>query len=117
MKNKFSTLAGLSIIFAVFFAATAFVTDISSTSGKTYTGKAFGGGAVEIQAGAFLNGCVNGNGMSIPFTTNGSGTANVTGLSAGTYTICVENWGTTTFYSNGGSEIIVGVPNNADCTC
>jgi hypothetical protein len=117
MKNKFNTLARSTFILAVFFAVTAFVTNIPSSTEKAYTGKAYGGGAVEIQAGAFLNGCVKGNGLNIPFTTNGSGLANVTGLSAGTYYICVENWGFTTFYTNGGGEIIVGVPANGDCIC
>lgn len=118
MRNKLSIITRLGILLAVTAMITAF-TAWDTTSAGTASGpeKIYGGGAVEIYAGANLRGCVTGNGVSIPFTTNGSGIGYVSGLSAGTYSICVMNWGATTFYTDGASEIPVTVPNNVDCTC
>jgi hypothetical protein len=102
----------------VIAATLAFGFSISAPqAGGSLTGKYFGGGAVEIHAGAYLNGCVTGSSGTILFTTDGSGNAYISGLSAGTYYVCVENWGNTSFYNDGASEGVVTVPNNADCKC
>lgn len=114
MKNLLKRNVFILFILAA-IAAYGFSISMPGESGNA--GKYFGGGAVEIHAGANLNGCVTGNGVTIPFTTDGSGNAYISGLSAGTYYVCVENWGNTSFYNDGASEGVVNVPNNADCKC
>lgn len=104
---------------AVYIISMVAVTMLSAYAFSPDAQQAYGGGGVHFQAGPNLHGCVTGITVlfSDTFFTNSSGTANVSGLPAGKFSVCVENWGAATFTSDGASEISVNVPNNVDCSC
>lgn len=79
--------------------------------------KGYWSGAVEIHAGKNKTGCLTGPGGTTPFTTDGSGVAYIPGLPQGNYYVCVMDWGNQNFTLSCDCEIIVTVPNNADCAC
>ena len=79
--------------------------------------KPYWSGAVEIHAGANKTGCLTGPGGTVNFTTNASGIAYITNLPQGDYYVCVQDWGNLNFKLPCACEIMVSVPNNADCAC
>jgi hypothetical protein len=107
--NKMNQVIFLLLIFAVI--------GIYSFAFSAPAEKAQCGGAVEIHAGAYKTGCLTGPGGTVNFTTNGRGTAYITDLCPGNYSVCVQDWGAATFMLPCHCEIGVTVPNNVDCSC
>ena len=101
------------------FILAAAMAVLTLSSLQSISSQADCGGAVNISGPAGHKGCLTNlnTGEIRCFKLDDTGNHYEAKLCAGNYSICIEDWGSASFYSNGASEIGITVSNNNDCTC